>query len=224
MVLYSSPSSPYARKIRAALHELGAHKRVRVLDVDTRDPQSGLWQASPAGRIPVLVVEGVTIHDSPVILQWVDATFGDRAAGGAPDTPRHPGPRLLPASGAARWDALTREATGDGLTDTLVPMRMEVLRPPGEQSRTFLDKSRDRVLRILDGMEHDAARFPPVEQVDVGALGLACALGYLEFRFPDIEWRPARPALTAWYEAFSQRASMRLTVPYNLGEAPPAGR
>ena len=215
MVLYSSPSSPYARKIRAALHELGAHKRVRVLDVDTRDPQSGLWQASPAGRIPVLVVEGVTIHDSPVILQWVDATFGDRAAGGL---------RLLPASGPARWDALTREATGDGLTDTLVPMRMEVLRPAAEQSRTFLDKSRDRVLRILDGMEHDAARFPPVEQVDVGALGLACALGYLEFRFPDIEWRPARPALTGWYEAFSQRASMRLTVPYNLGEAPPIVR
>lgn len=209
MILYSSPSSPYARKIRAALHELGAHKRVRVVDVDTRDPKSGLWQASPAGRIPVLVVEGVTIHDSPVILQWVDATFG---------------PRLLPATGPARWDALTREATGDGLTDTLVPMRMEVLRPAGEQSRTFLEKSRDRVLRILDGMEHDAARFPPVEAVDVGALGLACALGYLEFRFPDIEWRPARPALAAWYEAFSQRGSMRLTVPYNLGETPPIVR
>ncbi len=209
MILYSSPSSPYARKIRAALQELGAQKRVRVVDVDTRDPQSGLWQASPAGRIPVLVVEGVTIHDSPVILQWVDATFG---------------PRLLPASGPARWDALTREATGDGLTDTLVPMRMEVLRPAQEQSRTFLEKSRDRVLRILDGMEYDAARFPPVDAVDVGALGVACALGYLEFRFPDIEWRPARPALARWYEAFSQRASMRLTVPYNLGEAPPTVR
>ncbi len=209
MILYSSPSSPYARKIRAALQELGAQKRVRVVDVDTRDPQSGLWQASPAGRIPVLVVEGVTIHDSPVILQWVDATFG---------------PRLLPASGPARWDALTREATGDGLTDTLVPMRMEVLRPAQEQSRTFLEKSRDRVLRILDGMEYDAARFPPVDAVDVGALGVACALGYLEFRFPDIEWRPARPALAGWYEAFSQRASMRLTVPYNLGEAPPTVR
>jgi glutathione S-transferase len=211
MVLYSSPSSPYARKIRAALHELGAHKRVRVLDVDTRDPQSGLWQASPAGRIPVLVVDGVTIHDSPVILQWVDATFGGGAG-------------LLPASGPARWDALTREATGDGLTDTLVPMRMEVLRPANEQSRTFLEKSRARVLRILDGLEHDAARFPPVEAVDAGALGVACALGYLEFRFPDIEWRPARPALTAWYEAFSQRASMRMTVPYNLGEMPPTVR
>jgi glutathione S-transferase len=216
MILYSSPSSPYARKIRAALHEIGAHKRVRVVDVDTRDPQSGLWQASPAGRIPVLVVDGITIHDSPVILQWVDATFGDRPGGA--------GLRLLPASGTARWDALTREATGDGLTDTLVPMRMEVLRPAGEQSRTFLEKSRDRVLRILDGMEHDTVRFPPVDAVDVGALGLACSLGYLEFRFPDIEWRPARPALAGWYEAFSQRASLRLTVPYNLGESPPVVR
>jgi glutathione S-transferase len=205
--LYSSPSSPYARKVRVALHELGATDRVAVRDVDTRDPGSGLWDASPAGRLPVLVTaEGALVHDSPVIVAWVDATFG------------RDGSRVIP-EGPARWDALTREATADGLLDTLVPWRMEVLRPEGERSPAFLEKSLDRTLRILGQMEREVA---DPGRVDVGTIATACALGYLEFRFAHVAWRGAHPRLAAWFDGFAARPSLRATRPHNLGEPPPS--
>jgi glutathione S-transferase len=209
-VLLSSPSSPYARKIRVALHELGAAQAVCVRDVDTRDPHSGLREVNAAGRLPTLVVDGRMIHDSPVILEWVDATFG---------------PRLLPPVGDARWDALVRQATGDGLTDTLVPWRMEQMRPESERSSAFQAGCRARADRILDALEQDAARGGldgAGGAFDVGAIGIACALGYLDFRFGDVGWRATRPALKRWYEAGSARPSMRATRPHNLGEPPPA--
>ena len=209
-VLLSSPSSPYARKIRVALHELGATHAVRVRDVNAHDPHSGLREINAAGRIPTLVVDGRTIHDSPVILEWVDATFG---------------PRLLPSAGDARWDALVRQATGDGLTDTLVPWRMEQLRPDSERSLSFLEGCRARTTRILDALEQGAARGGldgADGAFDVGALGIACALGYLDFRFGDLGWRADRPALTSWYTQRAARPSMHATRPHNLGEPAPA--
>ena len=205
--LYSSPSSPYARKVRVALHELGATAQVAVRDVDTRDPSTGLWEASPAGRLPVLVTaDGTLVHDSPVIVAWVDATFG------------HAGARVIP-EGPARWGALTREATADGLLDTLVPWRMEVLRPESERSPTFLEKSHARGLRILAQMEREVA---DPDRVDVGTIATACALGYLEFRFPHVAWRGACPRLAAWYDALAALPSLRATRPHNLGEPPPS--
>ena len=193
--------------MRVALHELGATAQVAVRDVDTRDPSTGLWAASPAGRLPVLVTAGGTlVHDSPVIVAWVDATFGSAGA------------RVIPV-GAARWDALTREATADGLLDTLVPWRMEVLRPEAERSPAFLEKSLDRTLRILGQMEREVA---DPERADIGAIATACALGYLEFRFPQVAWRGACPRLAAWYDVFCARPSLRATRPHNLGEPPPS--
>jgi len=209
-VLLSSPSSPYARKIRVALHELGATQAVHVRDVNAHDPQSGLRDVNAAGRIPTLVVDGRMLHDSPVILEWVDATFG---------------PRLLPPAGDARWDALVRQATGDGLTDTLVPWRMEQMRPESERSSAFQAGCRARANRILDALEQGAARGGldgSDGAFDVGAIGIACALGYLDFRFGDLGWRATRPALAGWYSAIASRPSMHATRPHNLGEPPPA--
>jgi glutathione S-transferase len=188
MILRASPTSPFVRKIRIAAAILGLTAEIAVERADTGDPGDSLRQQNPLGKIPVLLLDdGNTIYDSPVILEYLD----HRAGGG----------RIIPREPAARFAALRLQALCDGILDASVLQVLEGrFRPPDRHEPKWLDYQADKVTRALAGLE----QAPPVRAVnpDVGHITLACALGYRDLRFAG-SWRKDHPRLVAWLDDFA---------------------
>lgn len=198
MQLYSSPTSPFGRKVRVAAIELGLAARIQLINITLTpvEPHAELRTRNPLGKIPALVTdEGETLYDSPVICEYLDSLAG--------------GGRIVPASGAHRWTALRRQALADGLTDAAVLVRYEqAVRPASLQWREWVEGQFLKVRTALDALETER-----LESFDIGALSVACALGYLDFRFPAEQWRERRPRLAAWYATACGRPSLTATRP-----------
>ena len=199
MQLYSSPASPFARKVRVSAHELGLDARLQLINITLSpvNPHAGLRTHNPLGKIPALVTDsGETLYDSPVICEYLDALAG--------------GGRLIPTAAAARWTALRRQALADGLTDATVLVRYEqAVRPAALRWQDWIEGQFLKVRTALDALEQEDLEGP----FDIGAVSLACALGYLDFRFAEEHWRETRPRLAAWYDAVSRRPSLAATRP-----------
>ena len=126
---------------------------------------------------------------------------------------RHVGNPLIPRDGSARWRRLTLASMADGILDASVLVRYEVaLRAPEKHWDEWLEAQRDKIRRALAVFEADAIAELTCH-FDVAAISVACALGYLDFRHPDLNWREANPKLNAWYAEVSQRPSMLETQP-----------
>jgi glutathione S-transferase len=201
MQLYHSTTSPFVRKVMVSAIEIGLADRIetipaRVSPIVRTNP---VIADNPLGKLPTLIADdGMILFDSRVIAEYLDALAG--------------GGRLIPASGPARWQALTEQALADGLLDAALLERYETaLRPRQMLWPEWRDGQRDKVEKALDRMEATAAGF--AARVDVGTIATACALAYLDFRFPDLGWREARPALAEWFAVFAARPSMTATVP-----------
>jgi glutathione S-transferase len=198
MKLRYSPTSPYVRKVMVAAIELGLADGIELLPTNVWDPETDIATHNPLGKVPALVIDdGTVLYDSPVIIEYLDSI-------GA-------GAELIPAPGAARWEALRRQALGDGIDDAAVLRLLEGKRPPGEKSEAWIGRQKVAVDRSLDELEREADSLG--EAVTVGHIAIGCALGYLDFRFAEDNWRAERPALADWYDGFSGRRSMMETVP-----------
>lgn len=202
MKLHSNPASPYGRKVKVAAHEKGLIDRITVhmLSTSPLGPDLGLVADNPLGKIPCLILEdGSPLYDSRVICEYLDA-LSDR-------------PRLIPTQTAERWDTLRLQALADGLLDAALLVRYETfLRPEEYRWPAWIDGQLDKVSRALDRLEAiDAPGFGG--RLDLGTISVACALGYLDFRFADLEWRATRPALSDWFVGFAARPSMLATRP-----------
>lgn len=197
--LLTSPASPYARKVRVVLHELGQTDAVELVQVTTSPtaPAAEVASAHALKKLPALIrPEGCTLYDSRVITRYLD----DRFSG-----------RLYPAS--HQWETLTLEATGDGIMDAAVLMVYELRqRPDDKQDKGWLDAQWGKVENALDALNGRwmSHLFGPV---DAGVIAVGCALGYLDFRHGGREWRKGRDALDDWFAVFCERASMQATRP-----------
>lgn len=197
MKLFYSPASPYVRKVHLVLLETGQADAVELLPVTTTviatDP--ALAASNPLGKIPALArQDGPTLYDSRVICEFLD----DRAGSGLYE---------------GGWDTKVLEATADGIMDAAVSMAYEKrLRPEEKQWEGWLDGQRGKILRACAAIE---ARWMPVLNgpLTIGHLGLAAALGYLDFRHPDMGWRDGNPQLAAWMATFESRPSFQATRP-----------
>ena len=195
MKIHASPASPYVRKVRVLAAELGVP--LEMVIADAAAPQSDYGRINPIHRVPALELDdGEVLFDSPVICEYLDATHG----GG-----------FFPPAGAERWRVLKLQALGDGIMDAAVPRRGEVLRPEQQQSPARIAAYERSIRQVLDVLEQAVAG---LGGVNIGTIAVACALGYLDFRFPGDAWRTGRPALAAWHEAFDRRPSMAATAPY----------
>jgi glutathione S-transferase len=205
MKLRYSPASPYVRKCLVLAHEAGLAGRLELVPTVTADPASGLAHDNPLGKIPALATDdGQILFDSPVICEYLDSLKGS-------------GGTFLPPAGPARWTALRRQALADGILDASLLRRYESLRPADEQSAGWHDKQKSVVARALDALEAEAERLgDPAGPADIGRIAIACALGYLDFRFAADAWREGRPKLARWYAGFAKRASMAATVPKDM--------
>ena len=199
MKLLMAGPSPFVRKVLVLLHETDQVADVETVQVTAAvgGTDAALAAANPLGKIPALVRDdGPTLYDSRVICRFLD----DRAKAG-----------LYPASNP--WETLVLEATADGIMEAAVLMVYERrFRPPELVSEPWLEGQWEKVARGLDALD---ARWIShlTGKLDIGHIGVACALGYLDFRHPERNWREGRDALAAWYETFAARPSMQNTVP-----------
>lgn len=197
MKLFYSPASPYARKCRALAIEKGLQDGIDIITAPPLENPPALHAANPLGKVPALVLaDGRCIVDSPVICDYLDSLN---------DTPR-----LIPQSGPTRVDVLTREAIADGLLDAALSIVFERRRPETQRSPEWQDRWAAAIRRSV---AHFSTQIPQRAQPDLGDIGLACALAYLDLRLPDLGWDKETPALRAWLTAMEKRSSFAATAP-----------
>ena len=196
MKLTVSPNSPYVRKAMACAIQRGIDHRIEAWKDAGKDP--ALLDHNPLSKIPTLVTDdGMSLFDSPVVCEYLDS-IGDA-------------PKLFPAAGPARWNALRQQALGDGIMDATQPRRREIALPLDEGRRTYIELQQGKVARALDSLEAEADQLGPL--TTIGEITIACALGYLDFRYANEPWRPGHPKLEAWYAKVAAMPAMARTAP-----------
>jgi len=196
MKLAYSPNSPYVRKCVALAIQRGIDKQMELWTVGTTDP--ALLKVNPLSKVPTLVLDdGTALYDSPVICEYLDSV-GD-------------GPKMFPPIGPARWKALRQEALGDGILDATQPRRREIALPQDEGRQTYIALQQGKVKAALAVLEAEADSLGML--TTIGEITIACALGYMDFRYANEPWRPGHPKLEAWYAKVSAMPAMTRTVP-----------
>ncbi|MBU0623040.1 MAG: glutathione S-transferase N-terminal domain-containing protein [Gammaproteobacteria bacterium] len=203
MKLIGSNTSPYVRKARLVLLEKNiAHEY--VVDPPS-DPNSEVYRVNPLGRIPALILDNdECIFDSVVIAEYAD-TLNDS-------------PILIP-----RQDALARmrvkrwEALADGIMDSAIVVRNEVLRPKEMQLAATPALHNDAITRTLQYVAEQLGRREWCEgnSITLGDLALLSALAYLDLRQPERDWRSAHPDLSAWFKRVSALPGVALSLADN---------
>jgi len=189
LVLRSSPASPFGRKVKLSAAILGLSDRIQVVDADTLNPEDSIRQQNPLGKIPALILEGgEVLYDSRVIVEYLDHLAG--------------GGRIIP-NGAGRFFALRDQALCDGIMDAaLLQVYEGRFRAEDRREPKWVDHQADKVRR---GLAHAEAHLStPGEDLHIGRIALACALGYLDLRFGG-RWRENHPKLVAWLADFEAR-------------------
>ena len=198
MRLFSSKTSPYSRKVRVAVIELGIAGDIEEVVTDPFQPPPELLAANPLSKIPTLITDrGEALPDSGLILDYLQS--------------RHSGLAPLPR-GSRRWAALRMQRVAEGIIDAAVATVLERRRPESIVYTPFLDRQSDAIRRSIELLTLESGALsreaPGVVEITAGV-----ALAYLDFRMPYLEWRRNAPALVDWHDAFSQRPSMQQTVP-----------
>lgn len=200
MKLIGTLTSPYVRKVRAVLAE-------KKIDFDwvvdsPNAPDTTVTRYNPLARVPVLVLDDETaIFDSPVIVEYLDNL-----------TPNN---KLFPKPSRERVEVKRWEALADGLLDAAVGIRLELQRPESQRSERRVKRERDVIDQALAMMARELGDQPwcmgtPLTFADIA---VGCALGYLAFRFPAIDWRNRHPNLARLHDKLMQRPSFAETIP-----------
>lgn len=203
MKLIGSLTSPFVRKVRIVLAEKKLDYKFDVEDVWSADTQ--ISESNPLGKVPCLVMEGgEAIFDSRVIVEYVDTLS--------------PVGKLIPLSGRERVEVRTWEALADGLLDAAILARLEQTWPgrtEAQRSQAWVDRQLAKVHGSLKAMSlglGDRAWCTGIHH-SLADISVGCALGYLSFRFPDIDWRDTYPNLGKLYDKLMQRQSFIDTAP-----------
>lgn len=213
MRLIGEPSSPYVRKVRVVLAEKKLDCQFVQEDVWAADTRIGA--ANPLGKVPCLVMDGQdAVFDSRVIVEYLDMLS--------------PVGRLIPASGRERIEVKTWEALADGLLDAAILARLEAHWPgraDGERSRAWIARQMHKVRAALAAMGRGLADKPWCAagvHPTLADIAVGCALGYLDFRFPELDWRTEHPNLVRLFDdKLMLRPSFADTLPAEL-QPPPA--
>ncbi len=194
MELWYAPTSPFARKVRVAAHELGLQSELQLVETNPWS-DSELRALNPLAKVPTLVLDdGEVLWESGLIAERLEAL-------GA-------GHRLFPAVAPQRWRALSLQALADGACAAAGRLFADENRPANERSEAMLHRFAEAVEATLDHLERTALFDPPT----IGEISIAVLLGYLDFRWPNRDWRAQRPGLTAWFERFTVRPAMLETA------------
>jgi len=196
MKLAYSPNSPYVRKVMACAIIRGLDGQIEKWTIAASDAQ--VAARNPLAKVPTLISDdGMALFDSPVICEYIDSL------GSAP--------KLFPAAGPARWTALRQQAQADGIMDASQPRRREIALPQDDGRKEYIATQRLKVDRAVAAFEAEADSLGML--TTIGEVTIACALGYLDFRYANEPWRPAAPKLAAWFAKVAELPAIKNTVP-----------
>ena len=203
MKLIGALTSPYVRKVRVVMAEKKLDYQLVLEDVWAAD--TTIAQANPLGKVPCLVMDGAeAIFDSRVIVEYLDTLS--------------PVGKLIPTTGRERTEVKTWEALADGLMDAAILARLEATWPHREaqqRSGLWIEHQMKKVHGALKAMAHglgDKAYCHGIH-LSLADVAVGCALGYLDFRFPELGWRAAYPNLAKLADKLAQRQSFIDTRP-----------
>jgi glutathione S-transferase len=203
MKLIGSLTSPYVRKVRIVMAEKKLDYRLELEDVWSADTR--IAAANPLGKVPCLVMEGgEAVFDSRVIVEYVDTLS--------------PVSRLIPASGRERAEVRTWEALADGLLDAAIAARLEQTWPgrtDAQRSPAWIDRHLAKIHAALKAMSLGLGEKAWCAGIhfSLADIAVGVALAYLDFRFPQIDWREPYPNLARLHEKLAQRQSFIDTAP-----------
>jgi glutathione S-transferase len=203
MKLLGSLTSPYVRKVRIVM----AEKKIdyQLAEEDVWSPASAIHQSNPLGKVPCLVMQdGEAVFDSRVIVEYLDTLS--------------PVSKLIPANGRERVEVRTWEALADGICDAAILARLEQTwagRTAEQRSQKWIDRQMEKIHAGLKAMSHGLGDKPYCAGVHYTLADIATgvALGYLDFRFAQIDWRTSYPNLAKLSDKLAQRASFADTAP-----------
>ena len=200
MKLIMTPTSPFARKVRIVL----AEKRIEYEQVVDSPWEVGTHvpDYNPLGMVPVLVLDDShALFDSRVIVEYLDTVS--------------PVAQLIPKDSRQRLAVRRWEALADGVSDAAAAIFVEKKRPESQQSPEWIIRQEQKVFCGLEAMAEELGdkNWCTGEFFNLSDIAMGCALGYLDLRFPEIEWRIAHPVLTRLADKLSQRPSFKETLP-----------
>nr|WP_316641331.1 glutathione S-transferase C-terminal domain-containing protein [uncultured Roseateles sp.] len=206
MKLIGSLTSPYVRKVRIVMAEKKLDYQLVLEDVWASDD---ILKVNPLGKVPCLVMEGQdsisgAVFDSRVIVEYVDTLS--------------PVGKLIPERGRERTEVRTWEALADGLLDASILARLEQTwggRTEAQRSQVWVDRQMGKISAVLKAMSQGLGdkSWCSGNHFSLADIAVGCALGYLDFRFPQIDWRADHPNLAKLYEKLAQRPSFIDTRP-----------
>lgn len=204
MKLIGSTSSPYVRKVRVVM----AEKKLdyQFVEEDVWSGDTSIMQSNPLGKVPCLVMEGgEALFDSRVIVEYLDTLS--------------PVGKLIPAVGRERAEVKTWEALADGVLDALILARLEANwsgRSKTQRSQNWIDRQLAKTHASLKAMSQGLGDKPFCAGIylSLGDIAVGCALGYLDFRFAEIDWRTPYPNLAKLHEKLMQRPSFADCMPH----------
>jgi glutathione S-transferase len=201
MKLIGSLSSPYVRKVRVVMAEKKLEYALILENVWA--PDSTIQLSNPLGKVPCLLMEdGGAMFDSRVIVEYLDTLT--------------PVGKLIPANGRERAGVKSWEALSDGVLDAAVLIRLEkTQRPEHLQSDAWIARQMDKVNAGLKTMSTGLGETPfcSGSQITLADVSVGCTLGWLAFRFPEINWREEYPNLAKLFDKLSERPSFKESLP-----------
>jgi len=202
MKLIGSLTSPYVRKVRIVLAEKKLDYNFVIEDVWGSD---AILASNPLGKVPVLVMEGAeAVFDSRVIVEYVDTLS--------------PVGKLIPAPGRERVEVRTWEALADGILDASVAARMEAVwahRTEAQRCQAWIDRQQVRIAAALKSVSQGLGdrAYCVGTHFSLADIAVGCALGYLDFRFPENTWRQDYPNIARLADKLAVRQSFIDTAP-----------
>jgi glutathione S-transferase len=202
MKLIGSATSPYVRKVRIVMAEKKLDYQFVLEDVWAEN--STIGTSNPLGKVPCLVMEaGEAVFDSRVIVEYLDTMS--------------PVGKLIPAQGRERAEVKTWEALADGVLDAAILARLEASwtgRSAAQRCDAWIARQLGKINIALQAMEKGLADRPYCSGIhfSLSDVAVGCALGYLDFRFPEIAWREAHPRLAKLQEKLVLRPSFVETL------------
>jgi len=201
MKLIGSLASPYVRKVRVVLAEKKLDYQFVLENVWAAD--TTIDQLDPLGKVPSLIMEdGDVLIDSRVMVEYLDTLT--------------PVCKLLPPNGRERADIKCWEALADGVLDAAILVRLErTQRPPELQSEQWIERQMRKVHKGLEVVATRLGESPYCAGIhySLADVAVGCMLGWLSFRFPEIDWRGSHPNLARLYDKLSERQSFKDTIP-----------
>ena len=199
MKLFYAPFSPYARKCRVVLLAKGLSEKVELINHHPMDNPPELIAANPLGTVPALVLDdGTAFCESPVICEYLDSLS--------------PGNPLFPADHKQRFEALALAALADGVMDAAVTCILENRRPEEKRSSDWIERKLNAAKRGIAAIAK--YRLTADMPYSIGVIAVVCALDYISFRFPQIDWRAENPGLAKCRdETAAKYSELSSTVP-----------